>query len=108
MLALVSPERLRRVLVSVFDEAGLLSPYGIRSISAMAPDHPFSVEVGGVVATVDYEPAESRSALFGGNSNWRGPVWMPLNVLLVEALRRYHRHLGGAFPSSTRPARASS
>jgi hypothetical protein len=86
---MVSPTRLIRVLNNVFDESGLLSNYGIRAISAWHRDHPFSVEVGGTIASVDYEPAESTTALFGGNSNWRGPIWMPLNALLVEALRSY-------------------
>ena len=89
LLALVPPDRLVRILSQVFDEADLLSPHGIRGISAYHRDHPFSIEVGGVTASVDYEPAESTSGLFGGNSNWRGPVWFPLNVLLVEALRSY-------------------
>ncbi len=89
LLAMVSPDRLIRVLDNVFDETGLLSTYGIRGISAWHREHPFTVEVGGVTSSVDYEPAESTSALFGGNSNWRGPIWMPLNALLVEALRSY-------------------
>ncbi|PJJ61383.1 hypothetical protein CLV54_2328 [Compostimonas suwonensis] len=92
LLALVSPERLERVLAKVFDEHGLLSAHGIRGVSAYHRDHPFSVEVGGETATVDYEPAESTTGLFGGNSNWRGPVWFPLNVLLIEALRDYAAH----------------
>ena len=89
LLALVPPERLVRLLDNVFEEDGLLSDYGIRAISAWHREHPFSVEVGGIIASVDYEPAESTTNLFGGNSNWRGPIWMPLNVLLVEALRNY-------------------
>ena len=89
LLALVPPERLVRLLDNVFEEEGLLSDYGIRAISAWHREHPFSVEVGGMTASVDYEPAESTTNLFGGNSNWRGPIWMPLNVLLVEALRDY-------------------
>jgi hypothetical protein len=95
LLALVPPERLVRILAGVFDEAGLLSPHGIRGISAYHRDHPFVVEVGGVQASVDYEPAESTTALFGGNSNWRGPVWFPLNALLIEALRSYDTHTAG-------------
>ena len=91
LLALVPPERLVRLLDNVFEESGLLSDYGIRAISAWHREHPFTVQVGGVTASVDYEPAESTSNLFGGNSNWRGPIWMPLNVLLVEALRDYDR-----------------
>ncbi|WP_066040329.1 MGH1-like glycoside hydrolase domain-containing protein [Herbiconiux solani] len=94
LLALVSPERLERVLAGVVDPAGMLSPYGIRSISAWHREHPFRVEVGGAEAVVDYEPAESTSGLFGGNSNWRGPVWLPLNVLIIESLRGYDESLG--------------
>lgn len=97
LLALVPPKRLVRLLGSVFDEAGLLSDYGIRGISAWHRDHPFSMRVGDHVATVDYEPAESTTGMFGGNSNWRGPIWMPLNVLLVEALRDYDRLSPGEF-----------
>ena len=91
MLALVPPDRLVRLLHNVFEESGLLGSYGIRSISAWHRQHPFSVWVGDAVASVDYEPAESTTNLFGGNSNWRGPIWMPLNALLVEALRDYDR-----------------
>ncbi len=95
LLSLVGPERLARLLSNVFDEDSLLSPYGIRGISAYHRDHPFVVEINGVQASVDYEPGESTSGLFGGNSNWRGPVWFPLNVLLIEALRNYETHCPG-------------
>jgi hypothetical protein len=95
LMALVSPERLVRILTQVFDENGLLSQHGIRGISAYHRDHPFVVEVNGQSASVDYEPAESTTGLFGGNSNWRGPVWFPLNVLLIEALRAYDTHAPG-------------
>jgi hypothetical protein len=95
LLALVSPERLVRILSQVFDEAGLLSVHGIRGISAYHRNNPFVVEVDGATASVDYEPAESTTGLFGGNSNWRGPVWFPLNVLLIEALRAYDSHAPG-------------
>jgi hypothetical protein len=95
LLALVPPERLVRMLAHVFDEDALLSPHGVRGVSAYHREHPFVVEVGGVQASVDYEPAESTTGLFGGNSNWRGPVWFPLNVLLIEALRNYETHRPG-------------
>jgi hypothetical protein len=95
LLALVSPERLVRILSQVFDDAGLLSVHGIRGISAYHRNNPFVVEVDGATASVDYEPAESTTGLFGGNSNWRGPVWFPLNVLLIEALRAYDSHAPG-------------
>jgi hypothetical protein len=94
LLALVSPERLERVLAQVFDESGMLSPHGIRSISAWHREHPFRVSVAGSEQQVDYEPGESTSHLFGGNSNWRGPVWFPLNVLIIDALRDYEQNLG--------------
>jgi hypothetical protein len=83
------------MLASVFDEDGMLSAYGIRGISAWHRDHPFTIDVGGAVASVDYEPAESPNALFGGNSNWRGPVWFPLNALLIQGLRAYDDHSPG-------------
>jgi hypothetical protein len=85
VLTIASPERLGRILARVFDEDEFLSPYGLRSLSRYHADHPF--ELGQV--QVDYEPAESTTALFGGNSNWRGPIWMPLNYLSIEALRVY-------------------
>lgn len=94
LLALVEPERLETILGQALDPARMLSPYGIRSISAWHREHPFVVEVDGVEAVVDYEPGESTSGLFGGNSNWRGPVWFPLNVLLIESLRGYDVSLG--------------
>jgi hypothetical protein len=94
LLSVVSPQQLIPLLEKVFDEEGSLSSYGVRSISAWHRDHPFRIDTGGVDASVDYEPAESTTALFGGNSNWRGPIWMPLNVLLVEALRDYDAYLG--------------
>ena len=107
LLALVPAEKLVRILAGVFDEEALLSAHGIRGISAYHRDHPFVVEVGGVKASVDYEPAESTTALFGGNSNWRGPVWFPLNALLIEALRSYDDHsideIRIEFPSGSGP-----
>jgi hypothetical protein len=89
LMSVVTPERLTRVVSMVFDEGGLLSPYGIRSVSAYHREHPFVLSVDGIEALADYEPAESTTGLFGGNSNWRGPIWFPLNALLVESLRDY-------------------
>ena len=86
LLALVSPERLTRILKQVFNPEGLLSDHGIRGVSAYHREHPFTVTVDGVEASVNYEPAESTSGLFGGNSNWRGPVWFPLNALFIASL----------------------
>ncbi|MEO9010100.1 MAG: glucosidase [Nakamurella sp.] len=90
LLAMVSPERVTGVLRAAFDSAEFLSDFGLRSLSAKHRAEPAVISVGGQSATVDYEPAESRSGLFGGNSNWRGPIWFPVNVLLISALRRYH------------------
>jgi hypothetical protein len=96
LLALLQPDRLRRVLQRMFDEQEFLSPYGIRSLSA-AYRTPFTTVVEGQQLSIDYEPGESRTGLFGGNSNWRGPVWFPVNVLLADALRTYHGFLGDGF-----------
>jgi hypothetical protein len=78
----------------MLDEDEFLSPYGIRSLSRIHAERPFAVEVNGEVHRVAYEPAESSTGLFGGNSNWRGPVWFPPNYLLIEALERYHHFYG--------------
>jgi hypothetical protein len=96
MLAVLDPDRLRRVLSRMFDEDEFLSPFGIRSLSA-AYRTPYTTTVEGQQLSIDYEPAESRTGLFGGNSNWRGPVWFPANVLLADALREYSAFLGDAF-----------
>ena len=97
MLAIVGPDRLRRILEKMLDPNEFLGDYGIRAISRYHRDHPYAMTVDGVVYRVGYEPAESSSGLFGGNSNWRGPVWFPINFLLVEALQKYHRYLGDDF-----------
>jgi mannosylglycerate hydrolase MGH1-like protein len=94
LLAIPSRERLERVLRYLLDENEFLSPYGIRALSRVHKDHPYTFRVDGDSYRVDYEPAESTTPLFGGNSNWRGPVWFPVNYLLVEALERYHHFYG--------------
>ena len=94
VLAVVPQDRLARLLTRVFDENEFLSPYGLRSLSRYHLEFPFAMDLNGVRATVDYEPAESTTPLFGGNSNWRGPVWMPLNYLSIEGLREYHAIAG--------------
>ena len=87
-------ERVRRLWQTIFDPAEFLSPHGLRSLSAYHRDHPYVLDVDGVRAGIDYEPAESTTAMFGGNSNWRGPVWFPLNYLAATALERYHEFFG--------------
>lgn len=99
-LALVNQERLRRILRRVLDEQEFLSPHGIRALSRYHRENPYIFPLpikGQSPPRVDYEPAESRSFIFGGNSNWRGPVWFPVNFLILEALERYHRHFGDSF-----------
>ncbi|HEX7105989.1 MAG TPA: hypothetical protein VF218_08495 [Acidothermaceae bacterium] len=97
LFAIVTPAQLRQLLERALDEAEFLSPHGIRSVSAVHREHPFTMTLDGQTFRVDYEPGESTTGLFGGNSNWRGPVWMPLNALIVESLRRFDRHLGGRY-----------
>ena len=97
VLALVNPERLRRILSKMFDEDEFLSPHGIRSISKYHADHPFIFRAGGQEYRVDYLPAESNTGMFGGNSNWRGPIWMPVNVLLIRALLNFYLYYGDNF-----------
>ena len=94
LLSLARRDRLLRVLRYMLDENEFLSPYGIRSLSKFHLDHPYAIEIGGQRYSVNYEPAESTTGLFGGNSNWRGPVWFPLNFLLIEALQRFHYYFG--------------
>ncbi len=94
LLALVSGNRLRRLLQRMLDEGEFLSPYGIRALSKDHEAHPYEFRVGDDVHTVRYEPGESSSGLFGGNSNWRGPIWFPINFLLIEALERFHHYYG--------------
>jgi hypothetical protein len=94
LLAIPSRERLERVLPVMLDEKEFLSPYGIRSLSRSHLDRPYQLALGGTEFEVHYTPAESDTVLFGGNSNWRGPIWMPANYLLIEALERYHHFYG--------------
>ncbi|MDN5859297.1 MAG: glucosidase, partial [Pseudonocardia sp.] len=94
LLSMVGPDQLLRILAPMLDEAEFLSPHGLRSVSRRHRDAPFVLDLPELRASVDYEPAESTSGLFGGNSNWRGPVWFPVNHLLVESIRRFARFFG--------------
>ncbi len=94
LLSVVTPDQLRRVLTVLLDEEEFLSPGGLRSLSQCYRGHPYELTVGGATSSIDYEPAESTTAMFGGNSNWRGPVWFPLNYLLVECLAAFHDFYG--------------
>ena len=94
LLSLAGPDKLTRLLSRLFDESEFLSRHGLRALSAWHRDHPYTIDVEGYRASIDYEPAESTTPLFGGNSNWRGPIWFPLNYLVISALERYHRFFG--------------
>jgi len=94
LLAIPSRERLIRMLKYLLDEEEFLSPYGVRALSKFHLQHPYTCQAGGETHGVSYDPAESTTGLFGGNSNWRGPIWFPVNYLLVEALERYHHFFG--------------
>ena len=95
-LALVDSHKLTRMLEHVLDPAQLLGPHGVRSVSRQHAAEPFVLKLEGREFTLDYEPAEATSPMFGGNSNWRGPVWFPLNYLLIEALQKHDYFLGDA------------
>jgi hypothetical protein len=97
LLTIANRKKLERIYKYVFDEKEFLSPHGIRSVSKFHQDHPFGLSLAGQSRFVDYEPAESTSDLFGGNSNWRGPIWFPLNFLLIESLQRIHYYYGEEF-----------
>jgi hypothetical protein len=97
LLSVVGVDRLEKLFTKLFDEREFLSPYGLRAVSAYHRDHPYELDVEGFSATIDYEPAESTTNMFGGNSNWRGPLWFPLNYLICTSLTRYHRFFGDDF-----------
>ena len=97
MLSVLTEPKLRRVLARMLDEGEFLSPHGIRSLSRAHLDAPFHLTVDGQEFRVAYEPAESGSGMFGGNSNWRGPVWFPVNVLIIRALLQYYTYYGDDF-----------
>jgi hypothetical protein len=97
LLSVVKLDQLRLVLRRLLDEEEFLSPYGIRALSRHHRDHPYVLDAGGNRYRVDYEPAESTTAMFGGNSNWRGPIWFPINFLLIESLQKFHHYLGDEY-----------
>jgi len=97
LLSLLRGHRMKRVLSRLLDEAEFLSDYGVRALSRYHREHPFELEAGGKTFSVGYQPGESDSGLFGGNSNWRGPIWFPVNFLIVESLRRFGQYYGPEF-----------
>jgi hypothetical protein len=94
LLSIVDANQLVRILATMLSEDEFLSPHGLRALSRRHRDQPFSIDLAGQTYTVDYEPAESTNGLFGGNSNWRGPIWFPVNYLVIEAVRRFARFFG--------------
>jgi len=94
LLTLANRHRLKKILRYMLDEREFLSPYGIRALSAYHREHPYVLQVGGAEYRVEYEPAESTTGIFGGNSNWRGPIWFPVNFLLIESLQKFHHFFG--------------
>ena len=97
LVSLLTEDRLKKVLHYMFDENEFLSPYGIRSLSKHYKESPFSLKLGEQSYSIGYEPGESQTSLFGGNSNWRGPIWMPINFILIEALNQYYKYYGDSF-----------
>jgi len=97
LLSIADENQLRSILKFMLDEKEFLSPYGIRALSQFHRDHPYQVTAGNMDYRVDYEPGESTTGLFGGNSNWRGPIWFPVNYLLVESLQKFHHYFGENF-----------
>jgi hypothetical protein len=97
VMAVVNQERLRRILSKMLDENEFLSPYGIRALSKFHEKNPYIFHAGGQEHRVDYLPAESNNGMFGGNSNWRGPIWMPVNILLIRSLLNFYLYYGDNF-----------
>jgi mannosylglycerate hydrolase MGH1-like protein len=97
LLSLANRKQLKRILKRMLDETEFLSPHGIRALSRYHLDHPYEVQVNNHISRVDYEPAESTTGIFGGNSNWRGPVWFPVNYLLIESLQKFYHYYGEDF-----------
>ncbi len=97
LLSIVDRDQLRQILQRMLDETEFLSDYGVRALSQKHRDEPYRLDVGGASYRVDYEPGESSTGLFGGNSNWRGPIWFPVNYLIIESLQKFHYYLGDEY-----------
>jgi hypothetical protein len=97
LLTIANRKKFERIYKYLLDEKEFLAPNGLRALSKYHQDHPFVLNVNGHPQSVDYEPAESTSNLFGGNSNWRGPIWFPLNFLMIESMQRVHYYYGDSF-----------
>jgi hypothetical protein len=97
LLSIADQDQLRQILAHLLDEREFLSPHGIRALSQFHRDNPYKLTTDGVEHRVQYEPGESSTGIFGGNSNWRGPIWIPMNFLLIESLQKFHHYLGNDF-----------
>ncbi len=97
ILSIATPEQLSRIMQRVLSADEFLSEHGIRAMSRYHRDHPYTLTTDGSTHVVDYEPGDSQGSMFGGNSNWRGPVWMPLNLLMIESLQKFHHYLGSEY-----------
>jgi hypothetical protein len=97
LLSLLRGHRMKRLLKRLLDESEFLSEYGVRAMSQIYRDRPYTLSVDGIRQTVSYQPAEADSELFGGNSNWRGPIWFPVNYLIIESLQKFHHYYGDDF-----------
>src|SRR5881394_708011 len=97
LIALTRGHRMKRLLRRMLDPDEFLSPYGVRSMSKAHEAHPYVLRLDDYINVVRYEPAESQTGLFGGNSNWRGPIWMPINYLLIESLQKFHHYYSDDF-----------
>jgi hypothetical protein len=97
LLSLLRGHRMKRLLKRMLDETEFLSPFGVRSLSKYHHEHPYRLSVDGTTYAVTYQPGESNTEVFGGNSNWRGPVWFPLNYMAIESLRKFHSYYGDDF-----------
>ena len=97
LLSLLRGHRMKRLLARMLNPTEFLSPHGVRALSRAHREQPFELNLGGMRLSVDYDPGEGRTTAFGGNSNWRGPVWMPINLLLIDSLREFHRYYGDDF-----------
>jgi hypothetical protein len=97
LLSLLRGHRMKKLLYRMLDETEFLSEYGIRSLSKYYENHPYSMTLNGNTFNINYEPGEAQTGLFGGNSNWRGPVWFPMNFLIIESLQRFHHYYGDDF-----------
>jgi len=97
MMSIITRDQLRQVLKVMLDESEFLSPFGIRSVSRRHLGEPYILRVNGTESAVNYEPAESTTSLFGGNSNWRGPIWFPVNYLIIESLQKFYHYLGDEY-----------